>query len=63
MTKIQTLVDKLQDGYRTSSIINHLDKKGIIRSAKHRGAPSKKWATLSFSNLAQQSEKLNAHRA
>ena len=29
MTKIQTLVGKLQDGYRTNSIINDLEKKGI----------------------------------
>ena len=29
MTQIQTLVDKLQDGYRTKSIINDLEKKGI----------------------------------
>ena len=28
-TKIQTLVDKLQDGYRTNSIINDVGKKGI----------------------------------
>ena len=29
MTKTQTLVDKLQVGYRTNSIINDLEKKGI----------------------------------
>ena len=28
MTEIQTLVDKLQDGYRTKSIIDDLEKKG-----------------------------------
>ena len=33
------------------------------RSAKHRGAPSKKCATLNFTNLAKHSEQLNAHRA
>ena len=29
MTKIQTLVDKLQDEYRTNSVISDLEKKGI----------------------------------
>ena len=29
MTKVQTLIDELQDGYRTKSIINDSEKKGI----------------------------------
>ena len=29
MTKIQTLVDKLQDGYQTKSIIDDTGKKGF----------------------------------
>ena len=32
-------------------------------SAKHQGAKSKKWATLSYTNLAEQSEKLSVLRA
>ena len=48
MTKIQTSVDKLQDGYRTTSIINELGKKGKSNTfrPKHRGAQSKNWAKL-----------------
>ena len=34
MTKIQTLVDKLQDGYRTKSIINDLEKNGISDTSR-----------------------------
>ena len=34
MTKIQTLVDKVQDGYRTKSIINDLEKNCKIQNVQ-----------------------------
>ena len=49
MTKIQTLVDNLQDGCRTNYVINDLGREGKacpVCSAKHQGAQSIKRATL-----------------
>ena len=56
--KYRRLVDKLQNGYRTNSIINDLGKKGISNEFSEASRRPKKWATLSCTNLAKQSKKL-----
>ena len=65
MTQIQTLVDKLQDGYLTNSIINDLEKKGISHtfSEASRRTIKEMGATLNYTNSAKHSEQFNAHRA
>ena len=55
--KYRRLVDKLQNGYRTNSIINDLGKKGISNEFSEASRRTKKWATLSYTNVAKQSKK------
>ena len=64
MTPKQTIVDKLQDGYRTKFIINDLGKKGIsnVFSEASRRTITE-LSNIALYDLGEQSEQLSVLRA